>query len=204
MDELLDTDSITSLLLLDVLTVLELVAVSIAEDDTSVRATPPEDSAIIICVEASAESLMLLEVPFATTDELVTAASLSISRVDASPFVISIAFTPDEEDLAAAKEDCMPLVTAEVDDLTREVKACFLVDSDFLAVCDVDSLTFVTLVFVLPLQPLEVTSFFVTVILITCYLNVTTLCSVIKKIREFIVNYSRVFVVTTARNGIFL
>jgi hypothetical protein len=170
-DELLDTDSITLLLLLLFLTVDELVAVSIAEDDIAPYVTPPEDSAMIIFVEASEESLMSLEVPFATTDTLLAAASLSISRVDVSPFVISIAFAPDEEDLAAEKEDCIPLVIAEVDDFTRVVNACFLVDSDFLALSDVDSLTFVTLVFVLPLLPLDVTSFFVTVILTTRLLN---------------------------------
>jgi len=87
--------------------------------------------------------------------------------------VVPIAFTPEEEDeLAAVKEDCIPLVIAEVDDFTRVVNACFLVDSDFFVLDDVESLNFITLVFVLLLVPLEVaTSFFVTVILITCLSN---------------------------------
>jgi hypothetical protein len=86
--------------------------------------------------------------------------------------VASIAFPPVEEDvLAAAKEEFIPLVTAEVDDFTKVVKACFLVDSDLAVLVDDDCLTFVTLVFVLLLVPLLAGSFLVTVIFIACLFN---------------------------------
>ena len=86
--------------------------------------------------------------------------------------VAAIAFTPVDEDvLAAAKEEFKPLVTAEVDDFTHVVKACFLVDSDLAVLEDDDCLTFVTLVFVLLLVPLEASSFLVTVISITLLFN---------------------------------
>jgi hypothetical protein len=73
--------------------------------------------------------------------------------------------------LAAAKEEFIPLVTPEVDDFTKVVKACFLVDSDLAVLVDDDCLTFVTLVFVLLLVPLLASSFLVTVIFITCLFN---------------------------------
>ena len=66
-------------------------------------------------------------------------------------------------EFAAKEEDCMPLVIADVEDLTRVVNDCFFVVSDFLEV-DVDSFVFVTLVFVLLFVPVEPdASFFVTV-----------------------------------------
>lgn len=69
-DELLDTDSATLLLLLDFLTVVELVAVCITDDDTVPSVTAPQDSAVITFVEASEELLTSPTVPLAMTTDI--------------------------------------------------------------------------------------------------------------------------------------
>ena len=166
-EELLDTDSITLLVLLDFLTEDEVLTDSTTEEETAPSTADPEDSARIRLVEASDEDFLIA--PFVaplemTMETFLSARSLSCcnSWLDAAPLSwMDVAAV----ELAAKEEDCIPLVITEEEDFTRVVNDCFLVVSDCLEL-EVDSLVFVTVVFVLLLAPEELDpSFFVTVIL---------------------------------------
>ena len=91
-EELVDVDSITLLVLLDFLTEVELLTDSITEEETAPSAADPDDSARMNLVEASEEDFLIA--PFVapletTTVNVLSAASFSCCRswVEAAPLL---------------------------------------------------------------------------------------------------------------------